>query len=79
VTTVHTGEPWAGPLPIALMGLSMLAGLAVVARRRLVSLTSRLHLLARRVTPTGGQPPGPASGTSSVPPPVSGPARRLPN
>jgi hypothetical protein len=79
VTTVHTGEPWAGPLPIALLGLGMLSGLALVVRGRLSSMTSLLHHLARRATTASGQPPGPATGTSSVPPPVSGPARRLPD
>ena len=77
VTTVHTGEPWAGTLPIGLLAFGMLAGLALITRRQLLSLASRLHLLARHPATTGGQPPGPASGTSSVPPPVSGPARRL--
>ena len=76
-TTVHTGEPWAGPLPLALLGLMMLAGLVLVSRRRLLGAAHRVSALARGASlPTGGQPPGPASGTSSVPPPVPGPARR---
>ncbi|MGH9092921.1 MAG: hypothetical protein ACRDZR_16315 [Acidimicrobiales bacterium] len=78
-TTVHTGEPWAGPLPLALLGLMMLAGLVLVSRRRLLWAAHRVSALARGASlPPGGQPPGPASGTSSVPPPVSGPARRQP-
>lgn len=77
-TTVHTGEPWAGPLPLALLGLMMLAGLVLVFRRRLVGVAHRLPVHARGAvsSPPGGQPPGPVSGTSSVPPPVPGPARR---
>ncbi len=45
-TTVHTGEPWAGPLPIALLCMTLLAGLGLVARRRLASSL----LVARRTT-----------------------------
>ncbi len=76
-TTVHTGEPWAGPLPIVLLGLAILSGLALVARRRLSSALrpARRHAPGA-VSPMGGPPPGPASGTSSVPPPVPEPARR---
>lgn len=37
-TTVHTGEPWAGPLPLALVLLSLLTGLGLLARRRLLPL-----------------------------------------
>jgi hypothetical protein len=76
VTEVHTGLPWSGPLPLAVVGTSMLAGLGLVARRRLVSLAHHFTHLGSHVA--GGPPPGPASGTSSVPPPVSGPARRQP-
>ena len=77
VTTVHTGEFWSGPLPIALVGLAILTGLGLIARRRLLGLTHHLTNLARFTHSSAGDlPPGPASGTSSVPPPVSGPARR---
>jgi hypothetical protein len=82
VTTVHTGEFWSGPLPIALLGLALLTGLGLVARRRLAGLahlvtnfTATNAKFARRHA-AGDLPPGPATGTSSVPPPVSGPARR---
>ena len=34
-TTVHTGEPWSGPLPIALLAMSLLAGVGLLARRHL--------------------------------------------
>ena len=43
-TTVHTGGPWAGPLPIALLTTSLLAGLGLVARRHLLALG---HLACR--------------------------------
>jgi hypothetical protein len=78
VTTVHTGEYWAGTLPIVLVAGMGLAGLILVARRRLASAARSLLPFTRHSTTgsTGGPPPGPASGTSSVPPPVSGPARR---
>ena len=78
VTTVHTGEFWAGPLPIILLAGMGLAGLVLVARRRIASAARTLFPTTRHSTTrsTGGPPPGPASGTSSVPPPVSGPARR---
>jgi len=57
--------------------LAMLAAGAHVARRRPVGIPHRLTDLTRpMVSPAGDLPPGPASGTSSVPPPVSGPARR---
>jgi hypothetical protein len=78
VTTVHTGEFWSGPLPIVLLAGMGLAGLVLVARRRIASAARTLFPTTRHSTmwSTGGPPPGPASGTSSVPPPVSGPARR---
>ena len=38
VTTVHTGEYWAGTLPIILMGGMGLAGLLLIGRRRVASL-----------------------------------------
>lgn len=76
-TTVHTGEPWSGPLSLVLLGLMMCAGLALVFRRRLASAVHRAADLAPGVSsPTGGRPSGPVPGTSSVPPPVPGPARR---
>lgn len=56
-TTVHTGEPWSGPLPFVLLGLSLLAGIGLLARRRLVAAA---HLAGRIA---GHTPPvtGPAS------------------
>lgn len=60
-TTVHTGEPWAGPLPIALLLLTLLTGLGLVARRRLLPLA---HLAGR-----GRQAP-------LVSPPAAGPGIR---
>jgi hypothetical protein len=78
VTSVHTGEFWAGTLPVILLAGMGLAGLALVGRRRIASAARTLFPLTRHSTTgsIGGPPPGPASGTSSVPPPVSGPARR---
>jgi hypothetical protein len=78
VTTVHTGEFWAGPLPIVLVAGMALAGMMLIARRRISSVARSLVPFARHSTfgSAGGPPAGPASGTSSVPPPVSGPARR---
>jgi len=80
VTTVHTGEFWAGTLPIYLVSGMGLAGIVLIARRRLFSAAHALMPFAHRTASglVGGPPPGPASGTSSVPPPVSGPARRQP-
>jgi hypothetical protein len=74
VTTVHTGEFWAGTLPIFLVSGMGLAGILLIARRRVFSVARSLVPMGHHVH--GGPPPGPASGTSSVPPPVSGPARR---
>ncbi len=48
VTSVHTGEYWAGPLPIVVMIAMGLAGLVLIARRRLVSFTRSLSTFARR-------------------------------
>ena len=80
VTSVHTGEFWSGSLPIALMSGMGLAGIVLIARRRVFSAVRSLMPFARHAAfgSAGGLPPGPASGTSSVPPPVSGPARRQP-
>jgi hypothetical protein len=76
-TTVHTGEFWSGTLPLALFGLSLLVGLGLVARRRLGHLVHSLTSFVRPALPSaGGRPPGRATGTSSVSPLVSGPARR---
>jgi hypothetical protein len=77
VTSVHTGEFWAGPLPIVLLVGMGLTGLLLVTRRRLASAARSILPMNRHSTmgSTGRPPPGPASGTSSVPPPVSGPAR----
>ena len=38
VTTVHTGEYWAGTLPVILMGGMGLAGLLLIGRRRIASV-----------------------------------------
>ena len=78
VTTVHTGEFWAGTLPIVLAAGMVLSGLLLISRRRLAAAARSLLPITHHSTnrSTGGLPPGPASGTSSVPPPVSGPARR---
>ena len=77
VTSVHTGEFWAGPLPIVLLVGMGLSGLILITRRRLASAARTLLPFNRHSTvgSIGGPPPGPASGTSSVPPPVSEPAR----
>jgi hypothetical protein len=77
VTAVHTGEFWAGPLPVVLLAGMGLTGLILIARRRLASAARAILPINRHSTigSTGGLPPGPASGTSSVPPPVSEPAR----
>ncbi|HVB92400.1 MAG TPA: hypothetical protein VND70_09915 [Acidimicrobiales bacterium] len=74
VTTVHTGEFWAGTLPIVLLSGMGLTGLLLIARRRIASATRSFIPLSRLMAhgPLAGPPPGPASGTSSVPPPVSG-------
>ena len=48
VTTVHTGEFWAGPLPIVLMVGMGLAGLLLIGRRRVASLTRSLTSSNRR-------------------------------
>lgn len=48
-TTVHTGEPWAGPLPFALLLLSLLTGVGLVTRRRLVPLVHTVGRAAGRV------------------------------
>ena len=51
VTTVHTGEFWAGTLPIILIGGAGLAGLLLIGRRRVASLARSLGSPNRR---TGG-------------------------
>jgi hypothetical protein len=44
VTTVHTGEFWAGTLPIVLSAGMALSGLALIGRRRIVStVPAALH------------------------------------
>ena len=48
VTSVHTGEYWAGTLPIILMAGMGLAGLLLIGRRRLVSLARSLNPINRR-------------------------------
>jgi hypothetical protein len=47
VTAVHTGEYWAGPLPIVLLAGMGLAGLALIGRRRIASAARTLHPLSR--------------------------------
>ncbi len=48
VTSVHTGEFWAGPLPIVLMAGMGLAGLALIGRRRIAAASRALVPLSRR-------------------------------
>ena len=48
VTTVHTGEYWAGTLPIVLMTGMGLAGLALIGRRRIATLVRSFHPTLRR-------------------------------
>jgi hypothetical protein len=48
VTSVHTGEFWAGPLPIVLMAGMGLAGLALIGRRRIATVARSLHPISRR-------------------------------
>ena len=55
-TTVHTGEPWSGPLPFALLGLSLLAGIGLLARRHLGAVAH----LAGRWSGRGAPAAGPA-------------------
>lgn len=48
VTTVHTGEYWAGTLPIILMAGTGAAGLLLIGRRRIASLARSLSSPNRR-------------------------------
>ena len=48
VTTVHTGEFWAGTLPIILIGGFGLAGLLLIGRRRVASLARSVSSHSRR-------------------------------
>jgi hypothetical protein len=48
VTTVHTGEFWAGTLPVILLAGMGLAGLLLIARRRVASLARSLSSPLRR-------------------------------
>jgi hypothetical protein len=48
VTTVHTGEYWAGTLPIVLMAGMGLSGLLLIGRRRVASLARSLSSSNRR-------------------------------
>jgi hypothetical protein len=48
VTTVHTGEYWAGDLPIVLLVGMALAGIVLIGRRRILSVARALHPFARR-------------------------------
>jgi hypothetical protein len=48
VTSVHTGEFWAGTLPIILMMGMALAGSLLIGRRRVVAFARNLPLISRR-------------------------------
>jgi hypothetical protein len=48
VTLVHTGEFWAGPLPIILLSGMGLAGMLLIGRRRIFSVARPLPLITRR-------------------------------
>jgi hypothetical protein len=48
VTSVHTGEFWAGPLPIILLSGMGLAGMLLIGRRRIFSVVRSLPLITRR-------------------------------
>ena len=52
VTTVHTGEYWAGTLPIILMAGMGLAGIMLIGRRRIASVVRTFNPITRR---RGGQ------------------------
>ncbi len=52
VTSVHTGEYWAGTLPIVLIAGMGLAGILLIGRRRVASVARSLSPFARR---RGGQ------------------------
>ena len=52
VTSVHTGEFWAGPLPVILMAGMGLSGLMLIGRRRVASVARSLFPSTRR---RGGQ------------------------
>jgi hypothetical protein len=48
VTTVHTGEYWAGTLPIVLMAGMGLAGILLIGRRRILSVARSVNPITRR-------------------------------
>ena len=48
VTTVHTGEYWAGSLPIILMAGMGLAGILLIGRRRILSVARSVNPITRR-------------------------------
>ncbi|HEX3334424.1 MAG TPA: hypothetical protein VHS57_08780 [Acidimicrobiales bacterium] len=48
VTSVHTGEWWAGDLPVILLAGMALAGAMLIGRRRILSVARSIHPLARR-------------------------------
>jgi len=48
VTSVHTGEYWAGTLPVVLMAGMGLAGLALIGRRRIASALRLFNPTLRR-------------------------------
>ena len=52
VTSVHTGEFWAGTLPIVLMAGMGLAGILLIGRRRIAAVARALYPISRR---RGGQ------------------------
>jgi hypothetical protein len=48
VTSVHTGEFWAGTLPIIVLSAMGLGGMLLIARRRILSVARSLPLISRR-------------------------------
>jgi len=48
VTTVHTGEYWAGTLPVILLACMGAGGMLLIGRRRVASLARSFSTLARR-------------------------------
>ena len=48
VTTVHTGEYWAGTLPVILMAGMGLAGILLIGRRRILSVARSINPITRR-------------------------------
>ncbi len=93
VTTVHTGEYWAGTLPVILLAGMGLAGLLLIGRRRIASLArisqfhpsaaEAAHDLSHSCRPVRGRPADRHRARPSGPPPFPlrsrGPARRRPH